>query len=231
MNLFVGSKAKIQLAGKTVALKQTTDYPWNGNVKITVEPSKAGEFDLHIRIPGWCQGTASSDDLYTAENRPVNNAAHLKVNGKAVENLQIVRGYATVHRRWKSGDVLQLTLDMPVQLVTANANVEADKNRVALMRGPMVYCFEGADNSAAVQNLIIPPATRFTPEFKRDVLNGVTVLTGDVTALFQNEAGQVNPTPFKATAIPYFANANRGTTPMQVWMAENQGTARPQKQD
>jgi hypothetical protein len=214
-----------------VVLKQTTDYPWNGNVKITVESSKAGEFDLHLRIPGWCQGAASPDDLYTAANRPVNGAAHLTVNGKAVENLQIVHGYATVHRRWKSGDVVQLALDMPAQLLTANANVEADKNRVALMRGPMVYCFEGADNGAAVQNLVVPPGTEFAPEFKSNVLGGVAVLTGTATAVFQNEANQVTPMPFKVAAIPYYANANRGTTPMQVWMAESQATAKPQRQD
>jgi len=231
VNLFVGSKAKIQLAGQTVELKQTTDYPWNGNVKIEVRPAKAGEFDLHIRIPGWCQGASSPDDLYEASNRPLNGAAHLNVNGKSVDNFEIVRGYATLHRRWKSGDVVQLTLDMPVQLMKANAKVEADKGRIALMRGPMVYCFEGADNGAAVQNLVIPPGTKFTPEYKSNVLDGVTVLTGTGCALFQDGANPVMPTPFVVTAIPYYANANRGTSPMQVWMAESQDAAKPQRQD
>ena len=100
-----------------------------------------------------------------------------------MDNIEIVRGYATLHRKWKSGDSVQLTLDMPVQLVKANAKVEADKDRVALMRGPMVYCFEGADNGAAVQNLVVPPDTEFTPEYKSNVLGGVTVLTGTATAL------------------------------------------------
>lgn len=231
VNLFVGSTAKIQLAGQTVMLKQTTDYPWNGDVKIEVRPAKAGEFDLHIRIPGWCQGATSPDDLYEAGNRPLNGAAHLKVNGKPVDHFEIVRGYATLHRRWKSGDVVQLTLDMPVQLVNANAKVEADKDRVALMRGPMVYCFEGADNGAAVQNLVIPPGTEFTPEYRSNVLNGVTVLTGTASALFQDGKNPVAPTPFKVTAIPYYANANRGTSPMQVWMADRPEAARPQQQD
>ncbi|MEJ0088565.1 MAG: beta-L-arabinofuranosidase domain-containing protein [Limisphaerales bacterium] len=230
VNLFVGSTAKIQLGVQNVVVKQTTDYPWNGDVKIEVKPSKAGEFDLHIRIPGWCQGASSTNDLYTANNRPLNGAVHLKVNGKSVDNVEIVRGYATLHRRWKSGDVVQLTLDMPVQLVKANAKVEADKNRIALMRGPMVYCFEGADNGAAVQNLVIPPGTEITPEYKSNVLNGVTILTGTATALFQDGSNPVTPTPFKVTAIPYYANANRGTTPMQVWMAESPDTARPQQQ-
>ncbi len=231
VNLLVGSQAKIQLAGQTVVLKQTTDYPWNGDVKIEVRPSKVGEFDLHIRIPGWCQGTSSPDDLYTASNRPLNGAAHLEVNGKTVDNIEIVRGYAKLHRRWKSGDVVQLTLDMPVQLVKANAKVEADKDRIALMHGPMVYCFEGADNGAAVQNLVIPPGTEFTPEYKSNVLGGVMVLTGTATALFQDGSNPVTPMPFQVTAIPYYANANRGTSPMQVWMAAKPEAARPQQQD
>ena len=229
VNLFVGSTAKIQIGGKTVRIRQTTGYPWNGDVKLALESSTGGEFDLHLRIPGWCQG-ASSLGLYQAGNRPLAGAAHLKVNGKTVDNLAITNGYAIVHRRWQKGDVVQLTLDMPVQLVTANVQVAADKDRVALMRGPILYCFEGSDNSAAVQNLVIPPETAFAPESKPDVLGGVTVLTGTVTALFQNAAGQTVPTPFRATAIPYYANANRGTTPMQVWMAENQETATPQRQ-
>ncbi len=231
VNLFVGSTAKIQLTNQTVTLKQTTDYPWNGDVKIEVRPAQASEFDLHIRIPGWCQGAASPDDLYTASQRPLNGAAHLKVNGKPVDNFEIVRGYATLHRRWQSGDVVQLTLDMPVQLITANVKVDADKNRVALMRGPMVYCFEGADNGTAVQNLIIAPETKFTAEPKRSVLGGVTVLTGTATALFQDGSRPVTALPFVITAIPYYANANRGTSPMQVWMAESASVAKPQRQD
>jgi DUF1680 family protein len=231
VNLFVGSAAKIQLAGQTVRLKQTTGYPWQGDVKITVEPARTGEFDLHLRIPGWCQGAASPDDLYQADHRPADGAAHLKVNGNAVENLKIVRGYATLHRRWKSGDVVQLTLDMPVQHVQANASVEADQGRLALMRGPIVYCFEGVDNGAAVQNLVIPPGTEFTPEYRGDLLGGVTVLTGMATGVFQTGDSQAMPLPFKVTATPYFANANRGTSPMQVWMPEDQSSARPQRQE
>lgn len=148
-----------------------------------------------------------------------------------MENFELVRGYATLHRRWKSGDVLQLTLDMPVQLMRANVNVAEDKNRVALMRGPMVYCFEGADNGGSVQNLVIPPGTEFSSEYKRNVLGGVTVLIGTATALFQDGTNSMTPMPFKVTAIPYYANANRGTCPMQVWMPETQDLAKPQRQD
>jgi DUF1680 family protein len=231
VNLFVGSRAQIQLAGRKVVLNQTTDYPWQGDVKITVEPARAGEFDLHVRIPRWCQGPSSPDDLYRPENRPLDGAARLKVNGKMVENLQIVRGYATLHRRWKSGDVLQLSLDMPVQRVNANVHVEAAKGRVALMRGPIVYCFEGADNGGAVQNLVIPTGTKFTTKYQRNLLGGVTILTGTATGVFKTPANQVVSVPFQVTATPYYANANRGTCQMQVWMPEQQDSSTPQGQE
>lgn len=231
VNLFVGSRAQIQFAGQKVVVKQVTEYPWQGDVKITVEPAKASEFDLHIRVPCWCQGPASPDDLYQVVNRPMNGAAHVKVNGKEVENPEIVRGYATVHRRWKAGDVMQLTLDMPVQRIKANSQVEADKDRVAFMRGPLVYCFEAADNGAAVKNLAIASGTEFTFEHRADLLGGVTVLQGTATGVFQTPLNAVESEPFKVTAIPYYANANRGTCQMQVWMPESADGCNPSKQE
>jgi DUF1680 family protein len=231
VNLFVGSKAQIQLAGRKVVLTQTTDYPWQGEVKFTVEPAKPSEFVLHIRIPGWCQGPSSPEDLYQPDNRPLNGAVRLKVNGKVVTNPEVVRGYALLHRRWKSGDTVQLTLDMPVQRVKANARVEAAKGRIALMRGPIVYCFEGADNGGAVQNLIIPPGTAFTPKQERTLLGGVTILSTTATGVFKTGANQMVSMPFQVTATPYYANANRGTCQMQVWMAEQQDGSKPQNQE
>jgi DUF1680 family protein len=231
VNLFVGSAAHLQVAGQQVVLKQATQYPWQGQVKITVQPAKPTAFELHIRIPGWCQGPAATDELYQAASRPLRAGLRLKVNGKAVAELQIVHGYATVQRRWKAGDVVELTLDMPVQRLQANPSVEADKGRVVLMRGPLVYCFEGADNGGAVRNLSIPADTQFTPEYKSSLLGGVTVLHATATGVFQTAANAVVAVPFKVMATPYYANANRGTCQMQVWMPEAQEGCSPQKQE
>jgi DUF1680 family protein len=231
VNLFVGSKAQFQLGGRKMVLNQTTDYPWQGEIRIAVDPAKTSEFDLHIRIPGWCQGPSSPQDLYQPQNRPLAGGARLKVNGKAIENIEMVRGYATLHRQWKRGDVVQLTLDMPVLRVKANAHVEAARGRMALVRGPIVYCFEGTDNGAAVQNLVLRPETEFAPEYRSDLLGGVTVLHGTAAGVFRTAANQVISMPFKVTATPYYANANRGSCPMQVWMPENQDGANPQKQE
>jgi DUF1680 family protein len=231
VNLFVGSKARIELGDGKVVLSQTTEYPWQAGVKITVESARAGEFDLHIRIPGWCQGSLSPDDLYQPHGRPASGGLRLKVNGKAVEKIEIAKGYVTLRQRWKSGDVVQMNLDMPVLRVAANEQVEATKGRVALMRGPIVYCFEGTDNGQAVQNLVISRETKFTPEFRSDLLGGITVLNATATGVFKTATEQLVSMPFNATAVPYYANANRGTCQMQVWMAENNEQAKPQKQE
>ena len=231
VNLFVGSTTHIQVAGQKVVLRQTTAYPWQGDIQFTVEPARSAEFDLHLRIPGWCQGAVSGEDLYQPANRPREGAARLKLNGKPIQNLQMVRGYATIHRRWKPGDVVQLTLDMPVQEVKANARVEADQGRVALMRGPLVYCFEGTDNGGAVQNLFIPPGTRFTPQYRSDLLGGVTTLSAMAEAVFKTSSNQVVAMPFKVMATPYYDNANRGTCQMAVWLPEKREDARPQNQE
>lgn len=231
VNLFVSSKAHVQLSDQRVTIRQTGNYPWDGDIKIAVEPAKASEFDLHIRIPGWCQGTPFTGDLYELNNRSSSRGFRLKVNGKAVEKLETSRGYATLHRKWKRGDVVESSLEMPVLRVTANDQIEATKGRVALMRGPIVYCFEGTDNGQAVQNLVISSEAKFTPEYRSNVLDGVTVLNGTATAVFKSAINQVAGVPFKVTAIPYYANANRGTCQMQVWMAENQEHAKAQKQE
>ncbi len=231
VNLFVGSKAQIKLGEEKVTISQTSNYPWDGDVKIVVEPAKASEFDLHIRIPGWCHGTPFTGDLYELKDRSSSGGYGVKVNGKAAEKLETTHGYATVHRKWKRGDTVELHLDMPVLRVTANEHVEATKGRVALMRGPIVYCFEGADNGQAVQNLVIAPETKFIPEYRSDLLGGVTILNANATAVFKSAVDKIDPVPFKVTAIPYYANANRGTCQMQVWMAESREQAKPQKRE
>jgi DUF1680 family protein len=231
VNLFIGNQATIPLDGQKVVLTQTTQYPWHGNVRITVAPDKAREFGLNLRVPAWCQGAASPDALYEMPHRPTTGAVHIKLNGKLLEDVKIVDGYVQLHRRWKARDTVELSLDMPVQQIKASDQVAADKGRVALMRGPIVYCFEGADNGASVQNFVVNPDTTFTASHRPGLLGGVTVLTAPVTGLFQDKNDPVLRWPKTITAIPYYANANRGTCTMEVWVAADQSYCRPQKQD
>ncbi len=220
VNLFVGSRANVQLPGGKVSLRQTTSYPWQGDVKIAVEPEKPGEFDLYVRIPSWCQGASSPDDLYRIEGRPTSGAARLTVNGEPVDRLEMVRGYARLHRQWKAGDVVGLTMDMPVRRVKANAEVKADAGRVALMRGPIVYCVESADNSDGIHHLFVPPQAKFKAEHRGDLLGGVVVVRGDVTGLYRTKDGGVERKPAKMVLTPYYANANRQASEMMVWLPE-----------
>ena len=231
VNLFVGSEARIQLAGQKVVVKQTTDYPWQGEVKITVAPAKAAEFSLNVRIPGWSQGSASREDLYQRGKFASERAVRLKINGKPMENFGVLRGYARLHRRWKSGNVVQVTMDLPVERVRANPRVDADKGRVVLTRGPIVYCFEAADNGGAVQNLAIPAGAEFTSEHRSNLLGGVTVLNATAIAVFRTPADHVSSVPFKVMAVPYYANANRGTCQMRTWIPEDPARAAAQKQE
>ncbi|HVV70063.1 MAG TPA: beta-L-arabinofuranosidase domain-containing protein, partial [Verrucomicrobiae bacterium] len=170
VNLFVGSTARIQLDGGKVVVKHTTQYPWRGDVRLALEQARAGDFALHVRIPEWCHGDASSDLLYQPQTSAPGPGFHLKLNGTPVEKYDAAQGYASIHRRWKAGDTVDLSLDMPVRRMKANPEVEVDRGRLALKRGPLVYCFEGTDNGEGVQNLVITPETEFTPEYRTDLL-------------------------------------------------------------
>jgi DUF1680 family protein len=201
--LYMGNTTSVALDCGTVRLREETKYPWDGDVDITVEPQQSVAFDLHLRIPGWCK-----------------QAPALSVNGQDVANPHVDRGYVTLRRTWKSGDVVRLHLPMPVGRVHADPRVKADVGRVALQRGPVVYCLEGVDNAGRVRNLVLPRDARLISHFDRDLLGGVTVVTGVALAASRG-AGGVETRPVTITAIPYCAWDNRAAGPMVVWIAED----------
>lgn len=224
INQYLAGKAAIALADRTVAIEQQTNYPWDGSVRITLTPETSGEFDLYLRIPGWLEGPQSKDDLYYVAGKPASGAFSVYVNGVAIERPEMVRGYVRLTREWRVGDVAELDMPMEVRRVKAHPKVEANTGRVALKRGPMVYCFEGTDNDHAVLSLAIPAGAPIASEHRPDLLNGVTVLTG--TALL-HEAESPEPKPVPFTAVPYYAWQNRRPGFMQVWMPEDAALARP----
>jgi len=222
VNLFVGSRASLTVAGQPVAIRQTTRYPWDGAVALTIDPATPAEFDVFVRIPAWCQLSATPGDLYhdrnSAEDQTKNNApksVSLTVNGKLVETLEMSRGYARLRRKWQAGDLIELNFAMPVRQIVANARVEADTGLVALMRGPIVYCAESVDNQTGVPYLVVPAETTFKAEFKPDLLGGVAVLQGEVKA--KQERGTLSDAML--TAIPFYAASNREPCQMRVWLA------------
>jgi len=200
VNLYVASRATVPLGGQSIVLTQQTRYPWDGRVVLRVEPPRPTELELALRIPEWCTGVK------------------LAVAGRPVEP-RIERGYAVLRRTWDPGETIQLDLPMPVRRIEAHPRVQADRGRVALARGPILYCFEGIDNDGRAEQIILPRDPKFTAEHRGDLLGGVTLLRGvDV-------AGRA------IVAVPYFAWDNRRPGPMAVWVRQDGKSCHPPLDD
>jgi uncharacterized protein len=228
VNLYAAGTADVKLDdGRTVTVVQETRYPWDGAVKLTVSPNRAGAFAVAVRIPGWARGEAVPTDLYRFADTG-GPAATLQVNGRAVP-LTVETGYVRLARAWRKGDVISLMFPMPVRRVLANEAVEADRGRVALQRGPLVFAAEWPDNPGGhVRNLVLPDDAVLTTEFRADLLNGVQVIRGKALALAYDEQGKVGKREQELVAIPYYAWANRGPGEMMVWIPSREASARPQ---
>jgi len=210
VNHYIAGSAKVSVDGRTVTLKQETDYPWDGAVKISVEPQQGAQFELRLRIPGWCKGAA------------------VKVNGVPFQPLQQEKGYAHINREWKSSDVLELTLPMPIERVYADPQVKADAGRVALQRGPIVYCLEGVDNKARVRNLCLPKeGGPLVLERNANVLNGIVVIKGKALAVSRKPGApkELATAESDFLAVPYYAWDNRAPGEMVVWLPEKPALA------
>jgi len=201
VNLYAAGDATIELSKGKVAIKQMTRYPWAGDVKLTITPSKeVKDFALKLRIPQWCQG------------------ATVAINGKSLGELVNDKGYATIDGAWSAGDVIDLNLPMPIRRIKADPRVKANVGRVALQRGPIVYCVEAVDNNGRAMNLSLPPDAELTAEHRGQLLGGVTVING------QGLARQKENEPAKSvefTAVPYYAWDNREAGEMVVWLPED----------
>jgi len=207
-----------------VKMIQETRYPWDGDVRMTVRPDQTGRFTIAVRVPGWARGEAVPSGLYRFADDSL-QAVTLKVN-RRLEPIKLEKGYAVLTRDWHSGDVIELHLPMPVRRVVATQEVEADRERVAIQRGPIVYCAEWPDNpKGKVLELELPGDGALSAEFKPDILNGITVVKGK--GFYPEEGGAANASGRMAefTAIPYYAWAHRGEGQMIVWMRKGHSRA------
>jgi DUF1680 family protein len=208
VNLFVDSQARVTLGdGSEVAIEQKTAYPWDGAIAIRLAPDRPRAFEVRVRIPGWAQNRPVPSALYRYADAPP-SAFTLRVNGQPAP-VTLAKGYAAIARTWSPGDLITLDLPMPVRRVLADERVADDRNKVALERGPLVYCAEGVDNGGRALDLVVPDGARLTVEDRPDLLGGIRVLRGTV-------AGR-DGRPRPLTAIPYYAWANRGPAEMTVW--------------
>jgi len=228
VNLFVASTAEVEMGGgRKVKLVQETRYPWDGAVRITVSPDRAGPTKVQVRVPGWARGEAVPSDLYRFADAS-DQKVTLRVNGQAVP-LVLEKGYARLERRWAAGDVIELGLPMPVRRVVAHSSVEADQGRVALQRGPLVYAAEWPDNAGGkVRSLLLADDAMLSTAFRPDLLNGVQIVTGRAVALAYDAEGKLSRREQDLTAIPYYAWANRGPGEMLVFIPNRETSARPQ---
>lgn len=226
VNLYAGGTATVETApGRRVRVRQQTRYPWDGRIALSVTPDAPRAFTLRLRVPGWAREQPVPSDLY----RFADTAApvpRLQVNGQPVP-IAIDRGYATITRTWHDGDTVTLDLPMPVRRVVAHPSVEADRNRVALQRGPIVYAAEWPDNDGHVRNLVLDATTPLDSRFRADLLGGVQVVHARATALSRTPTGALTREARDVTLIPYATWANRGPGPMAVWLATTEAAARP----
>ncbi len=219
VNLFISGTGNLTVNNNAVKITQQNNYPWEGDLLFTVEPAKTMDMDLKIRIPGWAQNEAIPSDLYKYERKSA-QGAEIKVNGMPV-NYQIEKGYAVLTRKWKKNDKVEVILPMDVRRVAASDKIADDNGKVALQRGPIMYCAEWKDNNGQAGNIIIPKSTVFKPQFEANLLNGVMVLKGEVKTINIDASGQnVSTDNATLTAIPYYAWANRGKGEMVVWFPE-----------
>ena len=201
VNLYVDNTMTHQLEGRAVTLSQHTDYPWSGEVRVTVDENRAGRFTLRLRIPGWVRGEVVPGDLYAfADDRP--SGYRVSLNGEAVPG-ELQDGYFCISRDWKAGDEVALSLDMEPRFVRANEAVEADRGRLAVECGPLVYCAEWPDNEQDVLQASVSADDLLTEEFRGELLGGLRVI---------RDGG--------LTLIPYYAWNHRGPGKMEVWLHE-----------
>jgi DUF1680 family protein len=216
VNLYVPSEAELRLADTDVRLTQETDYPWSGDVKIAVKPDSPAEFELRLRVPGWARERPVPSDLYRYA-RDAAEPVRLSINGETTP-VRAHEGYAVVRRTWRSGDTIALHLPMPIRRVLCHEKVEENRGRVALERGPIVYCVEGADHQGKVLNIALPDRAALTAERREDMLGGVTVLLGTAKSVLWHERDDRSVTDVALTAIPYYAWCHRGANEMAVWI-------------
>ena len=235
LNLFLSNSATLDVAGKKVALTQTTDYPWNGETIVRIDKNTAGDFNLKVRIPGWLRNKVVPSDLYQ-----YTDGKHLGysfiINGITVPLLISPDGYINIERSWKKGDELIICFDMEPRTVRANNKVAANHGMISVERGPLVYCAEHADNNFDMMSMLINQNPQFrlgklsiVPTDMQSVGEGNSVVTliTDAQTLTFNKQGKLETSDQTLTLIPYYAWCHRGSGKMRIWLPQDLNAAKP----
>ncbi|MBV9960661.1 MAG: glycoside hydrolase family 127 protein [Parafilimonas sp.] len=218
VNLFIGSNASLKINNTNVDVNMQTNYPWDGKVALNISPSTPANFDVYIRIPGWTQNDIVDGNLYFVNNEVQKQTPQFLVNGKQADFKQ-QNGYAVISNKWKKGDVITFEYAMPVMKISSKKDVLYNDDRLAFQRGPIVYCFEGADNNNEAWN--------FTLNLTSDIQTINYKILNEPVVAIQTTANVIQPslngstlqtTEKIITAIPYYTWCNRGKNQMQVWL-------------
>lgn len=228
VNLYLSNKAELKVNQKKIVLEQETGYPWNGDIRVKVTKGSQ-KFALKLRIPGWVRNEVLPSDLYTYADTQ-KPAYRVTVNGQEVLG-ELNNGYLSIERKWKKGDVIEIRLDMLPRIVKANEKVTDDRGRVAVERGPIVYCAEWPDNQCNIHTVLLNQRPQFKVIEKPDLLYGINQITTDAQSLSYDKNGKLATKDVKLTLIPYYAWAHRGEGDMEVWLPIDIGAASalPQK--
>ena len=225
VNLFLSNKSNLTVGGKKVALSQTTEYPWNGDITVNVNQNAAGQFAMKIRIPGWVRNQVVPSNLYQyTDGKRLGYT--VTVNGSVVGAIS-ADGYYTIDRRWKKGDKVQIHFDMEARTVRANNKVEADRGMVSIERGPIVYCAEHPDNSFDIMGALINQNPQFTLGKGEIAGTPVQTLTTSAQTLNFNKQGKLEAQDQTLTLIPYYAWCHRGSGKMRVWLPQDLNATNP----
>ena len=227
LNLFIASDVRLALKSGTVGLEQRTAYPWRGTSAITVRPATDGQrFALKVRVPGWATGRPVPSSLYRQTEPASFGDVSLKVNGVSV-NVAPQKGYCTVERAWRTGDRVEVSFAMPVKRIAADERVAADRGRLAVERGPIVYCAEGCDNGGKVLAKVVAADARFADSTCTVLGNEFPALTVPARTVKSGIAKTVLGEPCTLKLIPYFAWDHREPgNEMQTWLPTGPGAVR-----
>ena len=225
VNLFMSNTSNLTINGKKVALSQETRYPWNGDIAITVDNNKAGQWTMKVRVPGWVRNQVVPSNLYEySDGKRLSYC--ISVNGEKVEG-ELQNGYFCIDRKWKKGDVVRVHFDMEPRTVKANYKVEADRGRISVERGPIVYCAEWPDNDFDVLSIVMNREPKFELVERPDLLYGLNQLKTDAQVLSYDDNGRLVAEDVKLTLIPYYAWCHRGSGEMAVWLPQELTATRP----
>jgi DUF1680 family protein len=225
VNLFMANRSNLNVNGKTVALTQSTNYPWSGDVTLNVSPKGKQDFTLKIRVPGWVKGDVVPGNLYSYSDKKTLNYS-IKVNGKVVTSA-IEKGYFSINRAWEKGDKVEVHFDMEPRTVKAHPAVEADRGKIAIERGPVVYCAEWPDNDFNIFSIILNKKPVFSVQSKPELLYGINTIQTDAQSLSYDAQGRLVSKDVKLNLIPYYAWAHRGSGDMAVWLPVDLSATRP----